>query len=143
VLNSYEFRSDSNTTDLGAVGLVLDFVNNTDQEVAVVMNWLEVEGVDNVGTEYGERFSVGARHCAAGIGCIIGAPDADKLGDHRFTVPPHSHEAFNIELHIEGIAEYDMTRVDIRTDWIDLVIPHVVYRTDQAHELSAKWRLVR
>lgn len=144
-LVDYDYRSVSDETSEGVVEVSLLFINNTDQEVPVLINFLEVEGIDNIGTRYGERNSVATRTCEdSTFGCLglPGAVDPDRLDDYQISVPSNSTYSFTFELQPEGFYEDDIVRVDLRTDWIDVDIP-IQYRLSQPNQLLATWRLVR
>ena len=135
-LLDYEFRSINNEVDEGAVNVFLSFINNTNSPVEVEINWYIAEGVDNVGTKYGEIQSVGDRY-------FSWSKIKEKLENWSMVVPANSIELLDFELHVEGNNSGHISRVDIRTDWIDLKIPSIVYRTGELHQVTGKWRLDR
>jgi hypothetical protein len=135
-LLDYEFRSVANEVDEGAVKVILSFINNTNNEVEVEINWYIVEGVDNVGIKYGERNSVGDRY-------FSWSSVQEELENWSKVVPANSIENIDFDLHVEGNNTGHITRVDIKTDWIDLKIPSIVYRTDELHQVMGRWRLER
>lgn len=136
VLIDYEFRPISNKNDEGAVEVWLSFVNNTDENVEVQINWYAVDGTDNIGTKYGERNSVGDRY-------FSWSNAEESLSNWNMEVSANSVEDLYFDLHVEDNNSGHVTRVDIRTDWIDLKIPSIVFRTDELHRVSGFWRLNR
>lgn len=135
-LLDYEFRSINNEVDEGAVNVYLSLINNTNNEVEVQINWFIVEGIDNVGIKYGEIYSVGDRY-------LSWSNAQEKLENWSIVVPANSIELVDFELQVEDNNSGHITRVDIRTDWIDLRIPSIVYRTDKLYQVMGKWRLDR
>lgn len=135
-LIDYEFRSVANEEDEGAVIVYFSMINNTDSPVELGIDWYSVRGVDNLGITYGEIQSAGDRY-------FSWSSIKEKLENWTTVVPPNSVETLYFELQIEGNNAGHITRVDIQTDWIDLTFPSIVYRTDEVHQVTGKWRLDR
>lgn len=143
-LTDYYFRSNSHP-EPAAVSFSLRFTNNTSQPIEVVINTWTIRGEDNLGNQYGEYYASGRRACWDLIigECIGSVPDQEVFENYGFTVPTNSTYSETFYLHRVGILQDTVSRVDFRTDYIDLVIPSIAFRIESVQEIRAEWRLIR
>ncbi len=146
----YEIRSHDHSED-AAVSYVLSFINDTDSAVEVQFSLYSISAVDNIGTKYSDNFAMAATWYAeyGRYGCISIQQPVYPIEQH-LTVPAKASSNLTLYLNVAGttgdcrVWGVGRSRVPFETNYVDLEITSVKYRTNQLHEFSDMvWRLKR
>jgi hypothetical protein len=141
-MTSSEFRSTADSVNRGAAIFTLHFVNRSDNPIEIIIDLTKIVGIDNIGNTYGEINGVAKRWCDHIFNICFKEPDWSLIENFTFIIPAHDMRSVNLEVQKEGSEASGSSRVDPRTDWIDVTIP-VSYRSDRYYELTGTWRLNR
>jgi hypothetical protein len=147
-LVAVDFRTASVNED-AAIGYTIRFGNATDASAQFDFTTDGIAGTDNAGTEFGDYFALAQKYWDY-VCDYVTAPEVTWPVHQTFAVSAHGSTEVTLFLN-PASAQGDCdnkgasrARVGIETDYVDVVIPLIGYRTNHYHEFTdATLRLAR
>lgn len=132
-----------------SVRYTIRFVNQSTFTAPVSFSLADVRAVDSGGVGYSDYYGL-AEKTFPDLRCVFANPDFAQYVPQLFDVPPGGEKDLDLYLSKNstegqcGKGGGGVSRVDIETDYIDVTLGTVKYRTDQAYDfLRTTFRLQR